>query len=182
MKTNNKLNPSNITMIIFISFLVFDFLIFLLSGFGFYFSFIKQTNNIAAILLTLLSFYAMAFSHKLERILVFIVTFIAIIILTWFYLSNNSYSTIESPNGNIKVTVGHRNVTLGETNHFYNIYLHTSIPFVMKRVNEETINIQTRGSSLSNLEVLGTQDVEWKDEEVVFHSPEVGEIQVDLKP
>lgn len=180
MKVYNKLRGQDRMMLFFLFVLAFDVLIVLLSISGFYFTFIKPTNNILPILLTLVVFYAVAWVRKIERFWVIAATITVFLILGGFSLTNNSYATIESPTGNVKVMIGHRDITLGETNHFYNFYLYTVIPGVMKKVNGDTIHIMTRGTSEGNLEVLGVDGAEWvNDEKVIFHSPyEVTEVEL----
>ena len=81
--------------------------------------------------------------------------------------------------------IGHRNVSLGETNHFYNFYLYSSVPGLMKKVNDEPLFIMSRGGSNDSLEVLGVDNAEWvKDEKIIFDpssSTNTGLTQVDLK-
>ena len=181
-KKNQK---SDVILIFCLLILAFDVLVFLLAIFGYYFTFIKSTNNILPILVTLAAFYALAWVRKIEKFWVISLTIIVALILGWFSLTNNSYDTINSPTGNIKVMIGHRNVSLGETNHFYNFYLYSSVPGLMKKVNDEPLFIMSRGGSNDSLEVLGVDNAEWvKDEKIIFDpssSTNTGLTQVDLK-
>ncbi|WP_078554373.1 hypothetical protein [Bacillus alkalicellulosilyticus] len=180
MDKTKRLRIRNGTMIFFILVLVFDLVVFIMSKNNYYFSFVKSTNNKLLILLTLVSFYAFAITHKLHRVLIIIVTFTAFLYLGWFGLTNNSYHTIDSPSGNVKVMIGHRDVTFGETNHFYEFYLYTSIPGLMKKVEKH--KILTRRVYAGNLEVLGVDDAEWIDDnKIIFHSQYAEDTQVDLK-
>lgn len=179
-KAKKRLQKLDGTMIFFISVLAFDLVVILLAFNDYYFSFVKLTNNILPILLTLVSFYALANARKIERFWVITVTIVAVLLLGLFSITNNSYDTIESPTGNVKVVIGHRDATLGETNHFYKFYLYISIPGLMKKVNEH--RIMTRGVNADNLEVLGVDNTEWiDDEKVIFHSSYAETTQVDLK-
>jgi len=181
-KKNQK---SDAILIFFLLILAFDVLVFLLAIFGYYFTFIKSTNNILPILVTLAAFYALAWVRKIEKFWVISLTIIVALILGWFSLTNNSYDTINSPTGNIKVMIGHRNISLGETTHFYNFYLYSSVPGLMKKVNDEPLTIMSRGGSNDSLEVLGVDNAEWvKDEKIIFDpssSTNSGLTQVDLK-
>jgi len=182
MTTNKTKRLPNLdgTMVFLISVLVFDLVVIIMSINNYYFSFVKSTNNKLPILLTLVAFYVFAFAHKIDRVLTIIVTITAFLFLGLFSVTNNSYHTIGSPTGNVKVMIGHRNATLGETNHFYNFYLYTSIPGLMKKVKEHSI--QTRRITADDLEVLGVDEAEWiDDEKVIFQSPYVEDTQVDLK-
>lgn len=131
-KANKKLEKLDGTMIFFISVLAIDLVVFLLSIK--YLTFIKTTNNILPILLTLVAFYALAYSQKIERFWIITATMAGILLLGLFSVTNNSCDTIESPTSNIKVMIGHRDATLGETNHFYNFYLNTSVPGLWKKL------------------------------------------------
>jgi hypothetical protein len=176
-----KLRKYDVTLIFFLFILVFDLLIFLLAFFGYYFNFVKQTNNILPVLLTLTAFYFLARVQKIKQFWVISITVMIALTLGWFSLTINSYETIKSPIGNKKLMIAHRDVSLGETNHYYDFYLYTSFPGLMKKVNEETLQINTRGESADNLKVLGVENAEWiKDEKVIFDSHYAGETQVDL--
>ena len=178
----NKFRNYKVAIVFFQFTLAFGLLVILLALFGYHFTFVKLTNNTLPILITLVSFYILCWVRKIEKIWVISVTIIVAIILGWFSLTFNSYETIESPNGNIKLMISHRAITLGETNHFYKIYLYTSVPGLVKKVNEETIRIITRGESATNLQILGVENTVWiNGEKVIFKSPYAEEIQVNLK-
>lgn len=175
-----KLREYDVPMIFFLLIIVFDLLIFVLAVFGYYFSFVKQTNNILPVLLTLAAFYILAWVQNIKKFWVITITVSVASILGWFSLTNYSYETIHSPTGNKKLMIAHRDVSLGETNHYYNFYLYTSIPGLMKKVNEETLHIITRGESADSLKVLGVENAEWLKNEIIFDSPFESEIQIDL--
>ena len=63
-KKNQK---SDVILIFCLLILAFDVLVFLLAIFGYYFTFIKSTNNILPILVTLAAFYALAWVRKIEK-------------------------------------------------------------------------------------------------------------------
>ncbi|WP_419958532.1 hypothetical protein [Psychrobacillus psychrotolerans] len=178
----NKFRNYNVAIVFFQFTLAFGLLVILLALFGYHFTFVKLTNDTLPILITLVSFYILGWVRKIEKIWVISVTIMVAIILGWFSLTINSYETIESPNGNIKVMISHRGITLGETNHFYELYLYTSVPGLVKKVNEETIHIITRGESATNLQILGVENAVWiNGEKVILKSPYAGEIQVEFK-
>ena len=176
-----KLRKYDVTMIFILFILVFDLLIFLLAFFNYYFNFVKQTNNILPVLLTLTAFYFLARMQKIKQFWVISITVMVALTLGWFSLTTNSYETIKSPTSNKKLMIAHRDVSLGETNHYYDFYLDTSFPGLMKKVNEETLHIITRGERADSLKVLGVENAEWvKDEKIIFDSPYEGETQIDL--
>jgi hypothetical protein len=178
-KTKRLLNLDG-TMVFLISILVFDLVAIIMSINNYYFSFVLSTNNKLPILLTLVAFYVFAFAHMVDRVVIITVTISAFLFLGFLSVANNSYHTIGSPTGNVKVLIGHRNATLGETKHIYKFYRYTSIPGLMKEVKEHSI--LTRGITANDLDVLGVDDAEWiDDEKVIFHSPYVEDTQVDLK-
>lgn len=178
----NKSRNYDVAIFFFQFTLAFGLLVILLALFGYHFTFVKSTNNTLPILIILVSFYILGWVRKIEKIWIISVTIMVAMILGWFSLTINSYETIESPNGNMKVMISHRAITLGETNHFYKIYLYTSVPGLVKKVNEETIHIITRGKSATNLQILGVENAVWiNGEKVIFKSPYAGEIQVDFK-
>jgi hypothetical protein len=178
-KTNRLLNL-DVTMILLIAVLVFDLVVIIMSFNNFYFSFVLSTNNKLPVLLTLVAFYLFAFAQMIDRVLIITVTITAFLLLGFISVTNNSFHTIGSSTGNIKVLIGYRNATLGETNHFYNFYLYTSIPGLVKKVKEH--HIHTRGVTADDLEVLGVDDAEWiDDEKIIFNSPYAENTQVDLK-
>lgn len=180
MDKNHRSRKLYGTMLFLISVLIFDLVVIIMSTNDYFFSFVKSTNNTLPILLTLIAFYVFAFAHGINRILTITVTIIALLFLAVFSVTNHSYDTIGSPTGNAKVLIGHRNATLGETHHFYEFYLYTSVPGLIKKVNEHSI--QTRGVTADDLEVLGVDDAEWiDDEKIIFRSPYVEHTQVDLK-
>ncbi|WP_083413016.1 hypothetical protein [Bacillus massilinigeriensis] len=179
-KTNRFLNL-DVTMILLIAVLVFDLVVIIMSFNNYYFSFVLSTNNKLPVLLTLVAFYLFAFAQMIDRVFIITVTITAFLFLGLISVTNNSYHTIGSSTGNVKVLIGYRNATLGETNHFYNFYLYTSIPGLVKKVKEHH-SIQTRGVTTDDLEVLGVDDAEWiDDEKVIFHSPYAENTQVELK-
>lgn len=181
MVKNDRLWKLDGTMIFLISVLVFDLVVILLSINHYSFSFVKSTNNKLPILLTLVAFYAFAFSHKIKRAWIITATIIAFLFSGVFSVTDKSYDAIDSPTGNAKILIGHRNATLGETHHFYEFYLYTSVPGLIKKVNEHSI--RTRGVTADDLEVLGVDSAEWiDDEKLIFRSPYAEHTQVvDLK-
>lgn len=179
-----KRRTSNIILTFFLLIIAFDVLILFLANINYYFTFVKSTNNLLPTFLTLAAFYALAWDRGIRMIWVISLTIIVALILAVFSLTNNSFSTIHSPTGSVKIMVGHRNVSLGETIHFYNFYLYHPIPGVMKKVNDEPLQLLTRGGSQDDLEVLGVDNAEWvKDEKVIFNpaaSIYTGSAEVDL--
>lgn len=170
------------TMIFLIFVLVFDLVVIILSINNYSFSFVQSTNNKLPILLTLVAFYAFAFAfaHRIKRVWILTVTIMTFLFLGVFSVTNKSYDAINSPTGNVKVLIGHRNATLGETHHFYEFYLYTSVPGLIKKVNEHSV--RTRGVTTDDLKVLGVDSVEWiDDEKLIFRSPYLEHTQVDLK-
>lgn len=180
MGKNIRLCKLDGTMIFLIFVLVFDLFVIILSINNYSFSFVQSTNNKLPILLTLVAFYAFAFAHRIKRVWILTVTIMAFLFLGVFSVTNKSYDAINSPTGNAKVLIGHRNATLGETHHFYEFYLYTSVPGLIKKVNEHSV--RTRGVTTDDLKVLGVDSVEWiDDEKLIFRSPYVEHTQVDLK-
>lgn len=178
----NKFHNYNVAIVFFQFTLAFGLLVILLALFGYHFTFVKLTNDTLPILITLVSIYILCWVRKIEKIWVISVTIMVAFILGWFSLTINSYESIESPTGNIKVMISHRGITLGETNHFYELYLYTSVPGLVKKVNEETIHIITSGESATNLQILGVENAVWiNGEKVILKSPYAGEIQVEFK-
>lgn len=176
------IEKNDATMMLLLFILAFDLLIILLTFFGYNFNFVIRTNNILLTLLTLAAFYILARVKVIKRFWVITITVMVTFILGWFFLTTNSYETINSPTSNKKLMIAHRDVSLGETNHYYDFYLYTSFPGLMKKVNEKTLHIITRGESADNLKVLGVENAKWvKDEKIIFDSPYAGETQVDLK-
>lgn len=170
MDKNHRLWKLDGTIIFLISVLVFDLVVIILSINNYSISFVQSTNNKLPILLTLVAFYAFAFAHRIKRVWIITVTIMAFLFLGVFSVTNKSYDAIDSPTGNAKVLIGYRNASLGETHHFYEFYLYTSVPGLIEKVNEHSI--QTRGVTADDLEVLGVDSAEWiDDEKLFFRSP-----------
>ncbi|RIW32512.1 hypothetical protein D3H55_13070 [Bacillus salacetis] len=181
MDKYSRLRNIDFTILFLLSIIVFDLAVIIMSINHYYFSFVISNNNKLPILLTLVAFYMFAFAHTIDRVVVISVTIAAFLLLGFLSVTNSSYQTIDSSTGNEKVMIGHRNATLGETNHFYEFYLYTSFPGLVKKVKEH--RILTRGVTAGDLEVLGVDDAEWiGDERVIFHSPYAENTEVDLTP
>jgi len=149
-----------------------DFLIVLLSMNGYYFLFLKRTGMFSPILLTLISFYLVVWTarmlRKYEVIMLTIITlFLAGDLFLIQAITDFEIDTIASPTGKEKLMIEHRNVTLGETSHFYNFYYQTIVPGVIKKLNNDTLTIirHERNLLLDDLHVLG---VEHKESVSVF--------------
>lgn len=92
--------------------------------------------------------------------------------LLFFYTNKVDYYNLSSPNTTQKLTVGYSNWSLGETNHYYDFYKQTGLPLVKKRLNQESLHVMTRGTDISDLNVLGAYDAQWENEQTVtFTSP-----------
>lgn len=99
--------------------------------------------------------------------------FLAVGLLLLQTITHFEIDTIASPTGKEKLMIEHRNVTLGETSHFYNFYRQTMVPDVIKKVNKETVTIFTQERNLQqdDLSVLGVEHMDWREgERVIFPS------------
>ncbi|MEY9976367.1 hypothetical protein [Lysinibacillus sp. RC79] len=162
-------------------------LIFLVSITGYYFPFFLKTGIISIVILTVISFYLLAWSIRIKRYWVVAVTVIAlpILVMSLFahLIADSSFDTVESPTGKEKLLIEHRKATLGETAHLYNFYRNTAFPGVIKKLNDDMVRIITHenGKVPDDLEVLGINNAEWVEGEGVnFHS-NYAEIKVNFK-
>ena len=164
-----------LTKLLFIFVLVFDLLIIILGSNDYYFTFLKPTGFIFPTIVTVISFYLLAWGQKIKWYWVFAATVVAFIFLgklfVFYIFTVFSYEYISSPNGDVTLIIEHRDATMGETNHFYNFYRNTAFPMVIKKLNHEMVSIVTRGTNDDNLEVLGVNQAKWiEGEGVVFYS------------
>jgi len=109
-----------------------------------------------------------------------------IVIVGWFiffYANKVDYHYLSSPDTTQKLIIGYSNWSLGETNHYYDFYKQTGFPLVKKRINQESLHVMTRGTDMSDLNVLGADDAQWKNEQTVtFTSPYLNkEVTINLK-
>ncbi|CAI6273766.1 hypothetical protein NRS6186_11410 [Bacillus subtilis] len=181
---NKVLRKIDGATIFFALVLTFDLTVFLLSFDDYYLSFVLQTNYIFPILLTLAGFFVLAWRFKIRQLYVTCITIPLILSVAWFALTGESYDTISSPTKNVTITIEHNNATLGETNHFYDFYVHVPslYPGLMKKVNKGTIRIMTRNiEDKDDLSVLGVGNVEWINNKIIFHSAYEKAIEVDLQ-
>ncbi|ALV00914.1 hypothetical protein BAMY_05860 [Bacillus amyloliquefaciens] len=180
---NKVLRKINGATIFFILVLAFDLTVFLMSHDGYYLSFVVETNYIFPVLLTLVGFFVLARRYKILKLYVTCITIPVVLIVALLAATGDSYGTISSPAKNVTVTIEHRNATLGETNHFYDFYVHVPslYPGLMRKVNKDTVYIMTRNTEgEDDLDVLGVGNAEWKDNKIIFHSAYEKAIEVDL--
>lgn len=72
-------------------------------------------------------FFVLARWYKIRRLFVICITIPVVLIVALLVATGDSYGTISSPTKNVIVTIEHRNATLGETNHFYDFYVHVLV-------------------------------------------------------
>jgi hypothetical protein len=82
-KLANKISPAKV-FILFI--LIFDFLLFIFSIKGYYFSFLKPTGAIIPVLLTLIAFYVFARNLKNKAFWIVLATVLVLPTATYFTL------------------------------------------------------------------------------------------------
>ncbi|WPF77870.1 hypothetical protein [Bacillus velezensis] len=180
---NKILRKINGATIFFVLVLAFDLTVFLMSHDGYYLSFVVETNYIFPVLLTLVGFFVLARRYKIRQLYVICLTIPVVLIVALLAATGDSYGTISSPAKNVTVTIEHRNATLGETNHFFDFYVHVPslYPGLMRKVNKDTVYIMTRNTEgEDDLDVLGAGNAEWKDNKIIFHSAYEKAIEVDL--
>ncbi|WES02302.1 hypothetical protein [Bacillus velezensis] len=180
---NKVLRQINAATIFFVLILAFDLAVFLMSHDGYYLSFVLETNCIFPVLLTLVGFFVLARWYKIRRLFVICITIPVVLIVALLAATGDSYGTISSPTKNVIVTIEHRNATLGETNHFYDFYVHVPslYPGLMRKVNKDTVYIMTRNTEgEDDLDVLGVGNAEWKDNKIIFHSAYEKAIEIGL--
>ncbi|MBY8913748.1 hypothetical protein KY305_13470 [Bacillus sp. YC2] len=181
---NKVLRKIDGATIFFVLVLAFDLTVFLMSHDGYYLSFVVQTNYIFPVLLTLVGFFVLAWRYKIRQLYVICITIPVILIVALFAIAGDSYATISSPTKNVTVTIEHSNATLGETNYFYDFYVHVPsfYPGLMKKVNKDTVYIMTRNiEGKDDLDVLGVDNAEWINNKIIFHSAYEKAIEVDLQ-
>ncbi|MGE7110801.1 hypothetical protein [Lysinibacillus sp. NPDC047702] len=79
--------------------------------------------------------------------------------------------------------IEHRNVTLGETTHFYYFYRPTIFQGILKKLNNKPVLFFIRydgEETPDGLKALGVDNAKWTEDGVIFYS-ERGEIEVDFK-
>ncbi|MEC3841735.1 hypothetical protein [Bacillus amyloliquefaciens] len=163
--------------------LAFDLTVFLMSHDGYYLSFVVETNYIFPVLLTLVAFFVVARRYKIQKLYVICITIPAVLIVALLAATGDSYGTISSPAKNVTVTIEHRNATLGETNYFYDFYVHVPslYPGLMRKTNKDTVRIMIRNAEgEDDLDVLGVSNAEWKDNKIIFHPAYEKAIEIDL--
>ncbi|MCM3793494.1 MULTISPECIES: hypothetical protein [Priestia] len=103
--------------------------------------------------------------------------------LAFFYTNKVDYYDLSSPNNTQKLVIGYSNWSLGETNHYYDFYKQTGFPLVKKRLNQKPIHVITRGTNMRDLNILGADNAQWKNEKTVtFTSPYLNEeVTLSLK-
>lgn len=173
----------NRATIFFVLVLAFDLTVFLMSHDGYYSSFVVETNYIFPVLLNLVAFFVLAQRYKIRKLFVIFITIPAVLIVALLAATGDSYGTISSPAKNVTVTIEHRNATLGETNYFYNFYVHVPslYPGLMRKTNKDTVRIMIRNAGgEDDLDVLGVSNAEWKDNKIIFHPAYEKAIEVDL--
>ncbi|KRE00041.1 hypothetical protein ASE46_29140 [Bacillus sp. Root239] len=101
----------------------------------------------------------------------------------FFYNDKADYYDLSSPNNTQKLVIGYSNWSLGETNHYYDFYKQTRFPLIKKRLNQESLHVMTRGTDMSDLNILGAHDAQWENEQTVtFTSPYLNkEVTINLK-
>ncbi|MFD2629549.1 hypothetical protein [Oceanobacillus kapialis] len=172
-------------MVFFISIVLFDLMAIILLTQNYYFAFLKPTSFIIPSILTLLALFLVLIDLKPARFWALIITVLVMPLLIPFAFIHlfvdlsNSYETVTSPDGKNILIIEHRDATLGETNHFYNIYMKKPLG-LMKKLNDETIHIMTRGTNDSNLEVLGIDNTEWVEDNYVIFRSSYGETKVEF--
>jgi len=143
-------------------------LIYLMRIKGYYFSLLISKGNLLLTLLTLVAAFIVAFQFisKVKKYtaicaLILLLPIVLFNVVLNAILLDNSYSTVRYPSGPQKITIEYRNASLGETHHFYNFYKTAAIPGVSKKVNADLVDIMTRDYVGDDLELLGTNDVNW---------------------
>ena len=143
-------------------------LIYLMRIKGYYFSLLISKGNLLLTLLTLVAAFIVAFQFKSKVkkytaicALILLLPIVLFNVVLNAILLDNSYSTVRYPSGPQKITIEYRNASLGETHHFYNFYKTAAIPGVSKKVNADLVDIMTRDYVGDDLELLGTNDVNW---------------------
>ncbi|WP_456363652.1 hypothetical protein [Priestia aryabhattai] len=183
---NRIKRPDKIT-IFFLAMILFDVLTFLMAKKHYYFSLLLSTGILIPALLTILSIFLLARKLKMKT---YVIVVVSILVLPIVVLNlalralalDYSYDIVRYPNGPERLTLEHRNATLGETHHFYNFYKPTAILGVSEKMNGELIEIVTRGTNDGDLEVLGAYNTEWakNNNKVVFRSP-YADTSVDIE-
>ncbi|MGE7182683.1 hypothetical protein ACQKKK_01525 [Peribacillus sp. NPDC006672] len=175
---NSKIDKS---LYFFLFALTVDLMIVLFAIKGYYFIPVKSTGDILPLLLTVIAFYMLARARNLGKFWVILVTVLLVLFLVMkISLLKTPYASVSSPSGKETVIIGHRDATLGETNHFYTFYRKTAVPGVMKKMNQGTLNIMTRGTLEGDLEVLGVDNAKWIDGELVIFSSAYAETRLEL--
>ena len=127
-------------------------------------------------ILNLTAFYVFARGISLARywkVIVFTLAISAFMLHILLHLIlEEKYETLSSPSGQETIIIAYRHASLGETNHFYDFYKKTAFPGMVKKLNQQTVHIITRGDYSGDLEVLGIQDMTWVDGDyILFESP-----------
>ena len=110
---------------------------------------------------------------------------ILIILGIWlaYLFAEFDVNRIESPTGEDALIIEHRNVSLGETMHFYYFYRPTIFPGILKKLNNKPVSFFIRydgDEAPDDLKALGVDNAKWTVDGVIFYS-ERGEIEVDFK-
>jgi len=174
---NHIKRPDKTTMF-FIAMVLFDVLTFLMAKRNYYFSLLLPTGILIPAFLTILSSFLLARKLKVKTYLIVVISIFVLPIILFnlaikAIVLDYSYDIVRYTSGPNRITVEHRNATMGETHHFYNFYKSTAILGVSKKVNNDLVEIVTRGTGDGDLEVLGTYNAEWAENnnKVVFRSP-----------
>lgn len=173
----------------FIFVIALDLLIFLLKSNNYYFYILVGIGYgyLFPAILTLISFYLFANSLKVRTYIVVLVSIFSILIILGIWLAylfaEFDVNRIESPTGEDALIIEHRNVSLGETMHFYYFYRPTIFPGILKKLNNKPVSFFIRydgDEAPDDLKVLGVDNAKWTVDGVIFYS-ERGEIEVDFK-
>lgn len=173
----------------FIFVIALDLLIFLLKSNNYYFYILVGIGYgyLFPAILTLISFYLFANSLKVRTYIVVLVSIFSILIILGIWLAylfaEFDVNRIESPTGEDALIIEHRNVSLGETMHFYYFYRPTIFPGILKKLNNKPVSFYIRyegDEAPDDLKALGVDNAKWTVDGVIFYS-ERGEIEVDFK-
>ena len=175
-----KISKLNTQKKFFLFVILFDIIYYLLKANGYYFTFLSFSSNTFLIILTLIATLVLVVDLKLKKFWIVLGTIVILPIALFKILLNVavtdfSTSSLRSEDGSTRVFIEHRNATLGETHHFYNFYRETKFPLISEKLNNNLVEIVTRGFESdgdADLQVLGYYNDKWsKDGKyVTFHS------------